>query len=435
MGEQKNKSCGSPTSGSSSRDDSARGTHQGSASAALAARNELKNQKTVRVQLSRPTEDMVPEPGAPKPKRRGSQVPHHHRAESNQASWHAPLSNYSLARTDSAMSVGGPVGGGGAHGASAWASEVLKEHKKRRSFIHIPSRSTESGNGNGNGSGNSLGDIFGDSERSSRASTCAALTTVDSAVGIAGVGVGGGRGRSNSASSSTGAGPGTGKHKKSASASSWSSLRGLIDDNNVAVDDGPERESGEAGEEVGSADIAAAATTTVGAAGAAGAAGTNGGGGVVMKKELDANAAKLQQEGVDEKDHPDRVLASERAVAGAVGAGAGAETTNREEGRGASASPPPPQGLESNGAEQQRDGEARAEGEAGGAQQGQADEMKDAEEGGPGDWAVRQAAAAPSTPGSKRRLVTEVIGDDDVDVSRPQDMDEGEVNRTEQNRK
>ncbi|CAM9860152.1 unnamed protein product [Scytosiphon promiscuus] len=32
-----------------------------------------------------------------------------------------------------------------------------------------------------------------------------------------------------------------------------------------------------------------------------------------------------------------------------------------------------------------------------------------------------------STPGSKRRLVTEVIGDgDDVDVSRPQDMDEGE---------
>lgn len=34
-----------------------------------------------------------------------------------------------------------------------------------------------------------------------------------------------------------------------------------------------------------------------------------------------------------------------------------------------------------------------------------------------------------STPGSKRRLVTEVIGNDDVDVSRPQDMDEGEVRR------
>lgn len=34
---------------------------------------------------------------------------------------------------------------------------------------------------------------------------------------------------------------------------------------------------------------------------------------------------------------------------------------------------------------------------------------------------------ASSTPGSKRRLVTEVIGDDYMDVSRPQDMDEGEV--------
>lgn len=36
-----------------------------------------------------------------------------------------------------------------------------------------------------------------------------------------------------------------------------------------------------------------------------------------------------------------------------------------------------------------------------------------------------------STPGSKRRLVTEVIGNDDVDVSRPQDMDEGEVRRAD----
>lgn len=36
-----------------------------------------------------------------------------------------------------------------------------------------------------------------------------------------------------------------------------------------------------------------------------------------------------------------------------------------------------------------------------------------------------------STPGSKRRLVTEVIGNDYEDVSRPQDMDEGEVRRVD----
>lgn len=373
-------------------------THHGAASVSHAARNELKNQKTVRVQLSRPTEDMEPELGMPKKNRRGSQLLHH-RTESNQGSWTAS-SNHSLARTDSAMSasVGGAVGGG-AGGASEWASEVLKEHKKRRSFIHIPSRSSKD-LGNGNASGRSMEDIFGELDRSSRASTCEGLTTADSGVGVGGRG----RGRSSSICGSTVTGVRK-QHKKSASASSWSSLRGLIDDDDVAVDVGPEGDSGEAEAAVGSVGTATAA---------------------VVKKEMDAPAAKPQQRGVGEEDQLVKVPADDGVPAAPV-TGAGQDTTDREEARGVPASPPPAPALgQKSRRGDEHDGEAPVEREAGGGQ-GHADERKDAEEGGSSGWEARRASAAPSTPGSKRRLVTEVIGDDDVDVSRPQDRDEGEV--------
>eukprot|EP00752_Nemacystus_decipiens_P012739 g11283.t1 len=100
-------------------------------------------------------------------------------------------------------------------------------------------------------------------------------------------------------------------------------------------------------------------------------------------------------------------------------------------------SPPGLLGSTSVELEERRDGEAAAA--AAEREDGEQGERKDAGEGEDNDseaaWhaqltpkASRKAPpAAMSTPGSKRRLVTEVIGDgDDVDVSRPQDMDEGE---------
>ncbi|CAN0354477.1 unnamed protein product, partial [Ectocarpus sp. 13 AM-2016] len=192
-------SCGSPnsggaTGGSSSRDGS---LSRASASAA-SARNELKNQKTVRVQLSRPTEDVVPEPGTAKKQRRGSHVQalaHHHQQHPQQhkdqyhhhsnhpssgvtASWHAPQSSNSLAPP---QAEAGPASsrGAGSLGSTGALGDLLK--RKEHSFYHIPSRSADLGNG---GAG-SLADIFNDTETSSRAST----TTADNS-GFCGVGSG-----------------------------------------------------------------------------------------------------------------------------------------------------------------------------------------------------------------------------------------------------
>ncbi|CAN0240127.1 unnamed protein product, partial [Pylaiella littoralis] len=292
---------GSPTSGSVGRDGSSV-THQGSVSASSASRNELKNQKTVRVQLSRPTEDnMDPETGTPKKERRGSQL-----LQRQKASWHAPMEGVSVARMESALG-----GGGGGSGSSDSTRKQQKE-------------------------GDSL-----------------------------------------------------------ASSLSKSSQRGPTDgDGTVAVDArGPEEEEGFSGE-------------------AGGAAGGS----------ADAAVDEAQQErGGGEKDQPvkdptdERASPSSSSAAAATGEGEGEgedATSSGEEKGGASEMPPPAPLLGHTG--------------AGGGGHRRSGEAKDAEEGGPGDREAREESLVPSTEGSNSGLVTEVLGDDDVDVSRPQEKDVGE---------
>ena len=421
------QSCGSPASrGSSSRDGSlARGGLPGSAAAAAAtaARNELKNQKTVRVQLSRPTEDMVPEPGEAKI-RRGNQ---HQRAETNGASWHPASSMSNALSRDSSASVGG-IGGDGSARASEWASDILKEHKKRRSFIHIPSRSVDLGGG-GSG-GTSMADIFGDSsERSSRASTSVALTTSGSGSGL----VNGFGGREGGGGGAKGK-----KHRRNASGSSLSSL--ALNYGGGGGSAAPPGDAGGRGSEE--------AEELVGADSA-------GNGGVVVKK---VDVEKLLERLRDGEDEPHKVPANRRAREEtdrskkeedrkeqdrreARGGGGVAAAASSLPNVGAS----PPDGVHSVSVELgERDaGESSSSsgGEGEGEQEGERKDAGEGEEDSESEpaWdaqlqltpkASRKKAppAAMSTPGSKRRLVTEVIGDgDDVDVSRPQDMDEGEV--------
>ncbi|CAM9408726.1 unnamed protein product, partial [Ectocarpus sp. 4 AP-2014] len=363
-----NASCGSinsggATGGSSSRDES---LARASASSAM---NELKNQKTVRVQLSRPTEDVVPEPGKKK-QRRGSHLQalahhhhqqqqqqhtdqyhrHHHQSSDVMASWHAPQSSNSLALPRSEAGLASTRAGGSVGSAGALEDLKGKEH----SFYHIPSRSVDLGNG---GVG-SLADIFNDAETSSRASTTTGVVV------------------------STGGA----KHKEE-------------DDDNASAS------SSQCFLELVGADSA-------------------GYGGVYVQRSGGAD------------DQPHRSPANRAARAD----GDEEKAVEGQEGRRRSSFPTssPPRGLD--GISSRRSSMA---GLAEGGDLGGEGERKDAEEGGDGGGEVKgwdpeqtddsdgggkaTTPAGMSTPGSKRRLVTEVIGDgDDVDVSRPQDMDEGE---------
>ncbi|CAN0258652.1 unnamed protein product, partial [Ectocarpus fasciculatus] len=459
-----NASCGSLTSGGATGGSSSRDGSLARASAsAVSARNELKNQKTVRVQLSRPTEDVMPEPGAAKKQRRGSHMQalahHHHQQQQQQqqqhqhqhhpstdvtASWHAPQTSNSLMlpRAESGLASSG---GGGSLGSAGALGELLK--RKEHSFYHIPSRSADLGNGGG-----SLADIFNDSERSSRASTTTGV--VVSTSGYSGLfGVGGGSG----ANGGGGRGGGVEKHKEedddNASASSSQCFLGA-------------RESGGSGGNADAAAAAAAAAVPSEGSDEASAdadadveelvgADSAGNGGVFVKR---SDAEKIERCGGGD-DQPDRVPANRKAkadggdkqqkaaVEGQEGRrrSAGAEETSNgvdysREGRRRASSPTssPAHGLD--GISSRRSSIARL---AEGGDLGEEGERKDAEEGGGGGGGVKgwdpeqtgdsegggkpTTPTAMSTPGSKRRLVTEVIGDgDDVDVSRPQDMDEGE---------
>lgn len=378
------------------------------------------------MQLSRPTEDMVPEPGEPKT-RRGSQL---RRAESNGASWHAATSaSQALSQADTATpesSAGGSLGGLGGDGGRARASEWLKEHKKKRSFIHIPSRSVDLGNGSGDGGGPTMEEIFGESsERTSRGSTGVALATGGSGSSREGGDGGGGRKKE--------------KHRRNASASE-AGMRSSLGLNNGGGGGSPAASTPEGGEG-GSEEE----EELVGADSA-------GNGGVVVKK---SHAEKLEKMG-DHEDQPDRMPADEKAKEDADAGKPKKEEGGKEKGResggggkaaaasslpngGAGAPSSPTDGVNSVSVETgERD---TASDEASFPGEGEQGEWKTSEEGEDDDDSEAEGNAqvtpkgskkAPpgvaSSPGSKRRLVTEVIGDgDDVDVTRPQDMDEGEV--------
>ncbi|CAN0431923.1 unnamed protein product, partial [Ectocarpus sp. 12 AP-2014] len=394
-----NASCGSPnsggaTGGSSSRDGS---LLRASASAA-SARNELKNQKTVRVQLSRPTEDVVPEPGTAKKQRRGSHVQalaHHHQQQQQQqqqhkdqyhhhsnhpssgvtASWHAPQRSNSLAPP---QSEAGPASshGAGSLGSTGALGDLLK--RKEHSFYHIPSRSADLGNG---GVG-SLADIFNDAETSSRAST----TTADNS-GFCGVG------------------SGRAKHKEE-------------DDDNASAS------SSQCFLELVGADSAGHGGVLVQRSGGPGDQPHRGSANRAARADGDKEKAVKGQEG--------------RRRSRAEDTDGGVDYSR--EGRRRSSSPTPSSARGLDGISSRRSSMA---GLAEGGDLGGEGERKDAEEGGGGGggvkgWDLEQTddsdgggkattPTAMSSPGSKRRLVTEVIGDgDDVDVSRPQDMGEGE---------
>ncbi len=401
--------------------------------------NELKNQKTVRVQLSRPTEDMVPEPGEAKKLRRGS---HLQRAESNGQSWHAatPAAKNLLAgprgvggdspSTSSSMGANGRgVGGAGGATAAEWACEVLKDHKKRRSFIHIPSRSVDlggQGSGGGGGGGDPLADIFGEAERPSRASTAAGLTASISGSGSGGLG------------------------------SRGSSLEKPAKNAPGAAGASPGADGGGAAAEAGGAGPAAGGGGNPDDGGSEELIGADSAGndGVVVKKpdadrlELDGNpegqpdripaAGKgkgAQEEGGDEarrREHGGE-NARRHAVAAAAAAVAGG---GGGMGAGAAAPAGPSSrhdyGVDSIGVEREQGGEeeeASAVGEGGPRGERQYAGGAGGRMSTPTPLGAKvPLAAMTSTPGSKRRLVTEVIGDgDDVDVSRPQGMDDAEV--------
>eukprot|EP00903_Cladosiphon_okamuranus_P007903 g7635.t1 len=427
-----NASCGSPASrGSSSRDASLRrGGHPGSSSSAAAAysaaRNELKNQKTVRVQLSRPTEDPVLEPGEDNI-RPGSQL---RRAESNGASWHPGSSaSEALSRQDSAMgsaaSSGRSLGGIGEDGRE-WKSDVLKEHKKNRSFILIPS---------GGGGGTSMADIFGESsERSSRASTSVGLTT--SGIGID-IGIGIGIGNNNATGKKPARKGGGGRedrdtHTRNASAPSTSCL-GL-------PNGGTGKRGPAAAEEPVGADRSGDGGIVVGNANAEkperlGAPEDPPGGLPVNRAAKDGGDKPKKVEAWEEEDEIRRENGGDgdggkRGVVPAVAASSLPD--------GGSSRPNGVHSVSVGAGGERRGGDASGDGQEGerkDAGEGDEDEEEEEDNDSEAAWnmqvtpkAARKAPpTAMSTPGSKRRLVTEVIGDgDDVDVSRPQDMDEGE---------
>lgn len=362
--------------------------------ASEANRNELKNQKTVRVQLSRPTEELVPD--TTETSRKGS-TSGHHKSESITQSWHP--THAKLLAADSIHSSTG--GGGGSLGSSApgvaasWAGgeagrdskEQHQQHqqqpRKRGSFSHAPSPSIDLGSNAGlGGEGGGLADIFG-----------AKI---------------GSRGRSSSSTfhggydTNAGRGSGDGGGPES----------GVP--NNTSLASPPPGSSGGAATPPGTGDD--------------GAAGNDG--------EAVGNAmgdhAVAKDDVVVHRPVGNRVVPQ----GGVAQAAEHMSLPTKSSARGAAANIPQEKRPSDTstaireGTEHALQEDSTVEEKAGGDQARPGflaadDESKDPEKlAGEG---LHTPDGANSTPGSDRRLVTEVIGDDNVDVSKPQDRDEGEV--------
>lgn len=301
----------------------------------------------------------------------------HHRSESSSgASWHPSHSKLlgGFGESVGASSIGGSLGSSAPGGAAGWANGVVQEHKKKRQFRHIPSRSVDfgssgapavqdmfstGGDGLANGGASGSGGI---GEGTGGAAAAAAAAGAVAAAAVAGAAVG------------AGAGAGAG-----ANATVRSSRSGSRASSNAAALS-PERVFGDSrsGSVSGllSASTGAAATT----AGELEAAGS---------KDVDGAAG----EGSSSPSNLDRKGGDEGGGEGEWGAGEGER------------------GMDE-GDESKHSGEPVEKEQS---------KLEATDINTPGNV---------STPGSKRRLVTEVIGDDDVDVSKPQDMDEGEVRRS-----
>lgn len=379
----------------------------------------------MRVQLSRPTEELVPDPD----KRRKSG---HHRSESSSgasssgASWHpshGKLLGPDTGSCHGAAAGGGSLGATASGGAAGWARDVVKEHKKRRSFIHIPSSSAADFGGGasgaapaGGGGAGGLDDIYlsstkpvgGGRETSvARGGSCRGFNAVGAA-GDGGNGGGNGNGyRSNengclACSPNLGVVGVCGSGNRSRSGSTGAAVQVDAD---VGVIEGM---SG-----VPSVVAAAAAAAEAAEATASFAAMTNGKAGASSKPAANGD---IEMDFV----HPPPCL--DRASGDCGVLGGEDQLGARGEARGDAA------GDRVGGAERRREEEEEDDG----GDMDHVDESKHERD--PDDNKHTPATdintpGTSSTPGSKRRLVTEVIGDDDVDVSKPQDMDEGEVGK------
>eukprot|EP00904_Undaria_pinnatifida_P000673 jgi/Undpi1/10606/HiC_scaffold_29.g13056.m1 len=459
-------STNSGSGGGSSRDDSlARGA------ANDARNNERKNQKTVRVQLSRPTEELVPEPG----KNRKNSI---HRSDSitGIASWHASqgssgaqnsaMASAAAAAAAAAAATGGSLGSSGGLGAGGeWViASANKERKKRGSFLHIPSRSADfagSGLGSGGvggpvrrGSAGNLRDIFGDDGSSgssgSRASTAATapaaadggrksplsgIFSPDQAGTASVIGIPGAGGSRSRTGSGIGASTGIGISSLTGIGGGNANGNGEVAVGHTDFQLAPgttirvtERGPDDFGDRYADASTEARATPAASAASVASAvsaATTNATtvtsvnispASVLSPLELSTSTSRI-----DGQSEEAMLSAAAAAVVEGGGGGPGGAGKDDAEGGEGGARPSSPAreagGQTEDGTE--LSGDRRDEEGVGVGVAGVELELRTQASNG-------NTFGGGSTPGSKRRLVTEVIGNDDVDVSMPQDMDRGE---------